>query len=619
MVVIYHLFPSALPGGFLGVDVFFAISGFLITSLLLREYRSTGRINLLDFWRRRARRLLPAVALVVLVSTSLSLAASRDLLVGIAAQLAGAVFFVTNWVFIARGSDYFTRDAPELFRNFWSLALEEQFYILLPIFALLAFRYRTHLGRIITGTVLTLLGVLSAWHMAALALGDADASRIYFGSDSHSFGLLFGAALAVLIEHRAGRELSRSGQVWSIGVTVAGFAVIAYFTATLVEASRWSFTGGFQIATIAALAVVWAVTREGSWAGRALDIAPLRWIGERSYGIYLWHWPLLVIMTNLSTGFGKGWAPQLITLVLTLLSAALAYRFVEQPIRQLGLRGAFRQWLSPRSYTPRQRRVAIGITAVLAVAFPLTGVAVAIAPERTTSAEHILRGQQKMEQEATQESNADGSADADGAPAEGASDGADGDGASSAGTPEDAAEGTPVPEPVTIDGRDITAIGDSVMLASYPELSEAFPGIEVDAAVSRGLWAGVEIAEQLDANGQLRSVIVVGLGTNGPVDDEALARLKEIAGPRPIVLVDAYGERDWIPPVNEQLDAFARHHRGVTLAHWSTLIDQEPEALAGDGIHPGSRGGEIYAQAVQLALDELDDAGEGVGWGLPRR
>ncbi|MFF8816643.1 acyltransferase family protein [Leucobacter sp. NPDC015123] len=612
MVLVYHLFPTALPGGFLGVDVFFVMSGFLITSLLLRELQGTGRIDLLAFWRRRARRLLPAVALVVLVSTSLALAASRDLLVGVAQQIAGALLFVSNWVFIANGSDYFARDAPELFRNFWSLALEEQFYIVLPLIAVLVFKLRSRLTRAIP---LALLGVGSAFLMAALANGGAEPTRVYFGSDSHSFGLFLGAAMAVVLSSREQQRIGRAGQIASVSVAAAGFAVLGYLAVALQEASPESFAWGFQAATFAALGIVWAVTREGALIGRLLDVAPLRWVGERSYGIYLWHWPLLVIATSVATAAGLGTTPvaQFVSLALTLVLAALSYRFVEQPVRRVGLRGALLRWFSPRRYTTRQRRVSIALASVLAVTFPLTGVAVAIAPERTSSADSILRGQEQLEADK-------GAADGQGTGVE--QDGTDEQGVASPPSDEpairdqDQAQASPA---IQFTGPEITAIGDSVMLASYPELTEAFPGIEVDAAVSRGLWAGVDILGEIAARGELRDVVVVGLGTNGPVEPESLTALKDVIGARPLVLVDAHADRDWIPEVNENLNSFAAAHRGVVVAKWDTGVAGTPEFLAEDGIHPGPEGGEIYAAQIRQALDELLSPAEARGWSVARR
>lgn len=607
LVLIYHLFPKALPGGFLGVDVFFVMSGFLITSLLLRELETTGRINLLAFWRRRARRLLPAVAIVVLVSTSLALAAGRDLLVGVAQQIAGAVFFVSNWVFIANGSDYFARDTPELFRNFWSLALEEQFYIVLPLIAILVFRLR---HRITWAIPLAVLGVSSAFLMAALANAGADPTRIYFGSDSHSFGLFLGAAMAIVLSRRAAAALTTAGQTVSLGVALLGFTALGVLSFTLREGSPGSFLGGFQLATVAALAVVWAITREGAIAGRMLDVQPLRWIGERSYGIYLWHWPLLMVVTSAATaaGLGTSWLVPAATLALTLPFAALSYRYIEQPVRRVGLRGALVRWFSPRNYTPRRRRVSVALAIIVAITFPLTGIAVATAPERTTSAEQILRGQEMLE--ADRSNSEQGTSDADTAPP--------GPGAAETDAEPGAAEPA-APAVVEIEGRDITAVGDSVMLASYPELTEAFPGIEVDAAVSRGLWAGVDIVADMAQSGTLRQVVVVGLGTNGPVDEDALVALQDAVGGRQLILIDAHAERDWIPEVNANLTRFAQERRGVALARWDASVADTPEYLAEDGIHPGPEGGEVYAASIRSALDDLFTPGEAPGWAIPRR
>ena len=347
-VLCFHFFPLLLPGGFLGVDVFFAISGFLITSLLIREFQLKGRIDLAGFWRRRARRLLPALALVLLVCTALALVVGGDLLVGIGAQFIGAALFVSNWVFIGTGTDYFTRDNPELFRNMWSLAVEEQFYLLLPLlFLFLMLRVRNQRTRFL---ILAVLGVTSATLMVVYSDLDVAATRIYFGSDSHGFGLLLGAALAMLTSRdplqtpvsQPGRTSRFFRQVGLLLIAAAGLATLVWLSLNLHEGSAESFQGGFQLATIAALLVVWAVTRPGALIGIALDVWPLRWIGERSYGLYLWHWPILVLLTA-AIGDFSDWRVPVFSLIATVVLAALSYRYVEQPVRRLGLRGSLAQ------------------------------------------------------------------------------------------------------------------------------------------------------------------------------------------------------------------------------------------------------------------------------------
>ncbi len=222
-VILFHLTPGGLPGGYLGVDVFFVISGFLITSLLLREHGDTGRLHLPGFWCRRARRLLPALALVVLASCAAAVAIGGDVLVGIGRQVLGAATFSYNWLAIANNASYFDDTVPELFRNLWSLAVEEQFYLVWPLVvaALLLLRRRTWM-------LLPVL-LLAAGSVATMTLLPAtDPTRLYYGTDTHSFGLAIGAALAIAAQLPWHRLLQRVLPVAG-AVAIAGLLALSWF------------------------------------------------------------------------------------------------------------------------------------------------------------------------------------------------------------------------------------------------------------------------------------------------------------------------------------------------------------------------------------------------------
>ncbi|MCC2029658.1 acetyltransferase [Microbacterium sp. YMB-B2] len=577
LVVAYHLFPGLpLVGGFVGVDVFFVISGFLITSLLLRPSR-LGRLGsprrLVDFWRRRARRLLPALAVVVTVCATAAWMLGGDLLVGMGRQVLGAATFSYNWLAVADGTDYFAATAPELFRNFWSLAVEEQFYVVWPLLLPLVLLIPGRWARV---ALVLVAGGGSAWWMAQLVAG-GEVTRAYFGTDAHAFGLLIGIALALATANMPERAWmsSRPARAGSLLIGLLGLGAIVAAALMPESQDAGTFPGTLLLAGGGSALAIFAGVLPGSWFGRALDVQPLKWVGDRSYGIYLWHWPVLVLTLIATQGFGPEagvpvWAG-VTALVLSVGAAAVSYRFVETPFRRYGFRHALRGLGRRIAGGPVSRFVGVGALVVALVGVGGTTAAIVNAPHTTTAAAAIGRGEDALKSAET--------------PAPG-----------------------PAPEKIAVpEGGEITAVGDSVMLASAPSLLEEFPGIEVDAEVSRSVWAGPEILQHLEDAGALRQNVVVALGTNGPVDDDVLEQMSRIAGPdRNLILVNAHAPRDWIPGVNAELETFAARHRHVWVADWSGDIAPHEDLLAGDGIHPGKAGGDVFARSVEIALEQIE-------------
>lgn len=592
LVVVYHLFPAwFLHSGFVGVDVFFVISGFLITSLLLREHAASGTVALRAFWTRRARRLLPALALVVTMSATAAWFVGGDVLVGLGRQVLGAATFSYNWVSIAGGASYFGAAEPELFRNLWSLAVEEQFYVLWPLLLPLVLLVRRRPARVALAAAFAAGSALWAVYVAAAG----GLTRAYYGTDTHAFGLLIGVGLAFWLSGRAWKPARPLGGIVG-GVAVAG----------VVAVSAWPdgellYPGIPLAASLLTAVAIAAGVAHGSVFGRALDTQPLRWIGERSYGIYLWHWPLIVLVTVGATGgFVDRAIPVplgIVALVLTLVLSALSYRFVEQPVRRLGFRGSLRALGARLGSTPARRfgaltAVASGVLVVVGV-----GLAVNAAPPVSSSEAVVQAGQDALDaagQASAAPSATPAPTDADLVPTA---------------TPTVGPDGEPLPPPhVTVSGDRVSAVGDSVMLASAQGLLDRLPGVQVDAAVSRSMWAGDDIVAALAAQGALRDYVVVGLGTNGPVDGGALQSVYDAIGPgRSLVLVTASAPRDWIPGVNADLAAFAASHPRVMLADWSQAIAPHLDYLAGDQIHPGPTGGAVYADTVAGAVDAIEN------------
>ncbi|MGD8201652.1 acyltransferase family protein [Ornithinimicrobium sp. W1679] len=398
-VLLFHFLPTTLPGGYLGVDVFFVVSGFLITTLLLRDVARRGKLDLLNFWKRRARRLLPALVLVVITSVTAARMVGGDLLVGIGRQALGALTFTTNWLEIGAGASYFHSTSPILFINFWSLAVEEQFYLFWPLVLAvgLALTRTTRQRLYLVGGA----GLASTVAMAVMWSPSEDATRVYYGTDTHLMGLMAGAALAVAWadpKHRAGLR-SAVWRRWRWAAVLGALLVLGAQLRWMEEASALTFRGGFLLASLATVVLVAALLESDSLWRTTMELAPLRWIGERSYGIYLWHWPVLMIVGALfpyAVGTTRGWIVLGGALTLTLVLTELSLRLVERPVRQHGFRRSIRRatrWVVTPWEISRTPRIVGGVVALMVV---LTAVGVATAPEKSQTQRQIEDVEERM-------------------------------------------------------------------------------------------------------------------------------------------------------------------------------------------------------------------------------
>jgi peptidoglycan/LPS O-acetylase OafA/YrhL len=404
-VLLFHAGVAWLPGGFLGVDAFFVLSGYLITSLLLSERARRGRIRLGAFWLRRARRLLPAL-LVVLVVVGF---AFRDVLPPVELGLLrfdalAALGYVANWRMVYRGADYFAQTAaPSPLQHTWSLGIEEQFYLLWPLIVvavpallLLSRRLVRH-----TNTVLLALcvsGVVASEAVAALLYRPDNVDRAYFGTDARAQALLVGCALAILLaspHSEAGSEASTASERTGLpdwagdAVAVAGvggIVVVGWLWTHAHGTDGWLYRGGLTVGAVAVAAVIaHAVQRPDAAVARVLAIAPLVWLGRISYGVYLWHWPLFALLTADRTGW-HGPALLALRLAATLAVAAVSFVLIEEPIRRgrwpLGWQPTVRwrpEW--PVRPTPWLRPAVVGVSAAAALGLTATSILYSTEPE----------------------------------------------------------------------------------------------------------------------------------------------------------------------------------------------------------------------------------------------
>src|SRR5947209_2518952 len=329
LVIAYHVGIPWAPGGMLGVGVFFTLSGYLITDLLLARWDSRGSLGLATFWLHRARRLLPA-AFLLLAAVSIWVALfDVSELAAVRRQVISAALYVANWSTIAQHGSYFARFAAPLpLDHLWSLSIEEQFYLVWPWLLWLGVRTIRHRKRL---AVITLLGALvSAVLMGQFFHPGSDPTRGYEGTDTRAFGLLIGAALAMVLPTRSGRPAAPPDVRRVLDrVAVAGLVMIVVLVWRTNSFSSFLYPYGFLLLAIGTTLMIAAVVNPTSRFGEALSWKPLQWVGVRSYGIYLWQWPIIVLANPSATGFNLPRAA--LEIAATLLVASLSWRFVEDP------------------------------------------------------------------------------------------------------------------------------------------------------------------------------------------------------------------------------------------------------------------------------------------------
>ena len=599
-VLLYHAGIDWLPGGFLGVDVFFVISGFLITSLILEEYDRSGRIDFKRFYLGRARRLLPAVVVLLIVVGISVLFVYQDALSAFRQDALATIFYVNNWWYVLVDQSYFeSMGRPPLLKHLWSLSVEEQFYLIWPVVALLLVRSG---GRPLVRRIALLLAVASTVWMAVIAIRngypvDADPSRAYFGTDSHSMGLLVGAALATV--WRPGRlstHIPRGTQVIVTGTGIVALAVVVAFYLFVGEFTPWLYRGGFLALAFFTTVLIAAVTHPASVLGPALGVGVLRYLGRRSYGIYLWHWPIFMVTRP---GIDVPWSEPVAfaaRLALTLGIAELSYRLVEMPIR----RGALgRAWKAFRSGSKTGLRalgtlVAAGLVTVLAgsvaialVANPGTG-RDAVAPDVAEAMGIADGGPLEV------------SIDDDDTPDEPATSALAGD-LDTASTNSSEPTGLTLEE-IRAENGPVSVIGDSVVLGARDAITEAMPGAGVDAEVSRMPGAFTGRVKKLNRRDKLANTVVIHPASNGVINEEILRKILDpLQDYEKVVVVNASVPLSWEKPNNRLINKITKDYPNVVVADWNAEADGKSEYFVSDGVHLTKQGAAAFAELIRTS------------------
>lgn len=626
-VVLYHLNIDWAPGGLLGVGIFFVLSGYLITDILAGQWERHRRFDLVDFWIRRARRLLPAMFAMVILVVLWCLVVDHSRLPALAGDVPAALLYVSNWWFIFHKVSYFESFGPASpLGHLWSLAVEEQFYLIWPLLLALGLKFlpkRINLA----GWILS-LAAISALLMAVLYEPGSDPSRVYYGTDTRIFALLIGASLAIVWPSaKLKARVSNQARTVLDVVGVGTLFLLGWMIWHTNEYQPFLYRGGMVLIAIITALLIAVLAHPASRLAIVLGCKPLRWLGKRSYGLYLWHFPVITLSTSQVSTTEPSIIKSIIQVAVSLLLAELSWRYVEQPIRYNGFRSLrlkYRlQHMTSRAWLHSAVIVVVFVLASTAISHLITTnkQETAVAQNAVNQAQVITPAPKNVSSHATTDSTHTESAKSGTStdqPTEDPKATTEHSPESKQPTTETSKTGTEekksnathqelakTPEIDTISGKGISAIGDSVMLDVAPYLSEAMPGIVIDGKIGRQLTEASGVVQQLSRNGQLGHKVILELGTNGSFTkeqlDDLLSDLKSDSVKK-IIVVNTRVPRPWESVVNQALSDAAAEDSRITIIDWYSASAGQDSYFAPDGVHLNPSGARAYAALVVKAL-----------------
>ena len=593
MVLSYHLKLSLFKSGFLGVTVFFVLSGYLIIDILISEVEEEGTIDLKNFWLRRIRRLVPAVMSMAVVIIFVSAVVNRIIFTKGCKDFLASVLGFNNWWQIFNKVSYFeAAGVPSPFTHCWSLAIETQFYLIYPLILLGIYKLaksrgegQAKRGHLFAGVTL-LLALISVILMIVLFDPQQDASRVYYGTDTRAFSLLFGALLAILWEYRmVPRKLSASV---NMGLGSLSFAVLLVMTIAINGSSNFWYRGGQFIGTILTVLVIYTVSGRKTWLIRFLSNPVLKWIGDRSYSIYLWHYPIILLI---SKGIKASWWITLIEIVLSVVLAELSYRFIETPIRH-GIIGEYLNILRsrPKSRQEKKRQVQVARRSlkVMAGTFVLTVsliLCMVFVPKKNAldtlqKREAKAKETGKMTEEQLSKQKANGSES------------------------DDTICTADLTDDEILEGLNLLLIGDSIAVDVTDDFYEMFPNSVSDTKIGRITSLGKQVLDSYidEKKWEGEGVIFASL-SNSPINGELEDIREKIGKDMPLFLTTVRIPHDMFEEEsNSKIKKFVEENDHTYLIDWYAASEGHDEYFDADDTHLLSAGAKAYAKCIKEAV-----------------
>ncbi|SHI26793.1 acyltransferase family protein [Desulfosporosinus lacus] len=578
-VIAYHLNLTWVPGGLLGVSLFFVLSGYLITNILLKQWEQSGGIDLKDFWLRRARRLLPAFFVMLTGVMSWVMLCAPERLAALKQEALAAVFYTSNWYLIFHQVSYFESfGPPSPLGHLWSLAVEEQFYLFWPLLLVMGLRGFRQRKWIIGGTIAVAL--TSAAAMALIYIPGHDPSRVYYGTDTRAFALLAGAVPAMVWPSwKMNPDLSGKKKIALDLAGILGLLVILLMIGKTNQYQTSLYQGGLLLYSVAAACLVAVLAHPASYLSRLFGWGPLRWLGECSYGIYLWHYPVIILTNPIGNTEGMNLSRTLWQIGVSIILAALSRYLIEEPIRY-GRRKQVRRRRSDLQWWHRplalSTKISLSILLMFLILFVTLNGGMQIS-EKALAKSPVTQNQAQvadkdeitgMGPKATDKKNA-------------------------------------------INGDDITIIGDSLMINVEPVLQNRLPGIVIDAQLGRQMYQAPDLISKLQKEGKLGKIVIIELGTNGSFTEKQLTKtLDSLQRTEEILLVNTRVPKPWESVVNETLTKVAESYPNTKLIDWHLLSSGHEDYFYPDGVHLTQSGMKAYGEILIEALISNQNDGE---------
>ncbi|WP_249659366.1 acyltransferase family protein [Lysinibacillus fusiformis] len=604
-VIAYHFNFSWARGGFLGVDIFFVLSGYLITSTMLPLKGNQLTVSLKKFWIGRFRRLLPAAYVMIITSFVWAMLFHKELLHTLRGDALSSIFYSSNWWFIFHKLSYFDSfGSPSPLKNLWSLAIEEQFYVIWPLLLMIGLyvvKKQSKLAKIVFFGA-----ICSALLMAILYQPGADPSRVYYGTDTRCFELLIGCWLALIwpMKRLSSQKLSTSHMKKLNAISFISFTIFLVSIMYVDEFQTFLYRGGMFLFCLNAAVLIACVCHPVSILGRILAWKPLCWIGSRSYGIYLWHYPVMVLGTPIHEIGNPSYWRIALQLVLIVTIAECSYRFIEMPIRKEGFWAYYRKYFVFNkkkwgSLTFSRKVSTVMVPLFLLVFF--TGITGVVGEGQQSSKDSYPTAIKINGDEPTANPIKEPDKTTDNPSTSKEEEVAD---VPDIETPKPEENETNVVPEKDDAYQNILAIGDSVMIDIATSLHKVFPNITIDGKIGRQVSQAVKLAPNYASFNQSNNAIIIQLGTNGYFTNDQIDTLLAAFANADIYLVNTRVPRSWEGKVNASLHQKSEEHENITLIDWHAAALNHPEYFAPDGVHLEKKGVEVLTNLIQQSINK---------------